>query len=113
MSSWHDWAGDIGSKTCGGFPGMAGSLKLDAMTYADWGVDYLKVSFGHIRNAASTWRRDIVSRVFATLVTQWRHNILSGVFAISVTHIHGRGGVCVEEWFSSGLPLGRFVSKMP
>lgn len=35
--------GDIGSKTCGGFPGMAGSLQLDAETYAEWGVDYLKV----------------------------------------------------------------------
>ena len=34
--------GDIGTKTCGGFPGMAGSLQLDAETYAAWGVDYLK-----------------------------------------------------------------------
>ncbi|CAL8467558.1 g7096 [Coccomyxa elongata] len=35
--------GDIGTKTCGGYPGMAGHLGRDAQTYADWGVDYLKV----------------------------------------------------------------------
>ncbi|EIE24552.1 glycoside hydrolase, partial [Coccomyxa subellipsoidea C-169] len=35
--------GDIGTKTCGGYPGMAAHLKQDAQTYADWGVDYLKV----------------------------------------------------------------------
>lgn len=35
--------GDIGEKTCGGWPGMQGHLKADAQTYADWGVDYLKV----------------------------------------------------------------------
>ena len=36
--------GDIGEKTCGGWPGMQGHLKVDAQTYADWGVDYLKVN---------------------------------------------------------------------
>lgn len=28
---------------CGGYPGMEGHLELDALTYADWGIDYLKV----------------------------------------------------------------------
>ena len=36
--------GDIGTKTCGGYPGMAEHLKRDAQTFADWGVDYLKVA---------------------------------------------------------------------
>ena len=36
--------GDIGTKTCGGYPGMQDNLQKDAQTYADWGVDYLKVS---------------------------------------------------------------------
>jgi len=35
--------GDIGMKTCAGYPGMQGHLSKDAQTYADWGVDYLKV----------------------------------------------------------------------
>lgn len=34
---------DVGTKTCGGFPGSLGNYTLDAQTFADWGVDYLKV----------------------------------------------------------------------
>jgi len=33
---------DRGTKTCGGKPGALGHEKLDAATYASWGVDYLK-----------------------------------------------------------------------
>lgn len=31
-----------GSKTCGGYPGSRGHEYQDALTYASWGVDYLK-----------------------------------------------------------------------
>ncbi|XP_077518806.1 alpha-galactosidase A-like [Amblyomma americanum] len=34
---------DIGSKTCGGFPGSYGHYATDAQTFADWKVDYVKV----------------------------------------------------------------------
>lgn len=33
---------DAGSKTCGGKPGSRGYERQDALTYAKWGVDYLK-----------------------------------------------------------------------
>jgi alpha-galactosidase len=33
---------DRGTKTCGGFPGSLGYEKIDAQTYASWGVDFLK-----------------------------------------------------------------------
>ena len=33
---------DVGSKTCGGRPGSRGHEYQDAITYAAWGVDYLK-----------------------------------------------------------------------
>lgn len=33
---------DVGAKTCGGKPGSRGHEYQDAMTYASWGVDYLK-----------------------------------------------------------------------
>ena len=36
--------GDIGTHTCGGYPGMQDNFHRDAQTYADWGVDYLKAS---------------------------------------------------------------------
>lgn len=33
---------DSGSKTCKGYPGSANHEELDALTFAEWGVDYLK-----------------------------------------------------------------------
>jgi len=33
---------DIGVKTCGGYPGSQWYLQLDAQTFADWTIDYLK-----------------------------------------------------------------------
>lgn len=33
---------DVGAKTCGGKPGSRGYEYQDALTYASWGVDYLK-----------------------------------------------------------------------
>ena len=35
--------GDIGTKTCAGYPGTYGNLDIDAQTFADWGVDMLKL----------------------------------------------------------------------
>ncbi|CAI7993971.1 Alpha-N-acetylgalactosaminidase [Geodia barretti] len=35
--------GDIGTMTCGGYPGSYGHIETDAMTYAEWGVDMVKV----------------------------------------------------------------------
>ncbi|KJH42829.1 hypothetical protein DICVIV_11179 [Dictyocaulus viviparus] len=34
---------DYGTKTCAGFPGSLGHLRIDAETFADWEVDYLKL----------------------------------------------------------------------
>jgi len=34
---------DIGTHTCAGYPGSYGNLELDAQTFADWGVDMLKL----------------------------------------------------------------------
>lgn len=33
---------DAGAKTCGGHPGSRGHEYQDALTYANWGIDYLK-----------------------------------------------------------------------
>ncbi|XP_050296913.1 alpha-N-acetylgalactosaminidase-like [Anthonomus grandis grandis] len=35
--------GDYGTLTCGGYPGSLDYLELDAQTFAEWGVDYLKL----------------------------------------------------------------------
>ena len=34
---------DYGNFTCGGYPGILGSLELDANTFAEWDVDYVKL----------------------------------------------------------------------
>ncbi|GFR39915.1 hypothetical protein Agub_g421, partial [Astrephomene gubernaculifera] len=36
---------DTGNHTCEGYPGSWGYEKLDAATYAEWGVDYLKYDY--------------------------------------------------------------------
>jgi len=35
--------GDAGTHTCGGYPGSEGFFDVDAQTFADWGVDSLKL----------------------------------------------------------------------
>ena len=34
---------DYGNFTCGGYPGILYHLDTDAQTFADWGVDYVKL----------------------------------------------------------------------
>ncbi|KAL1460239.1 hypothetical protein WDU94_012166 [Cyamophila willieti] len=34
---------DYGTKTCAGFPGVIDNMKLDAQTFAEWEVDYVKL----------------------------------------------------------------------
>ena len=34
---------DFGTKTCAGYPGSEYYLQMDAQTFADWGVDYVKL----------------------------------------------------------------------
>ncbi|KAK3264938.1 hypothetical protein CYMTET_26350 [Cymbomonas tetramitiformis] len=33
---------DVGTKTCAGYPGSSGSYEIDAATFAEWGISYLK-----------------------------------------------------------------------
>ena len=34
---------DYGTLTCGGYPGILNHLEIDAQTFAEWGVDYVKL----------------------------------------------------------------------
>lgn len=43
---------DIGTNTCGGYPGSEGYFDIDAKTFAGWGIDSLKVD-GCYANASS------------------------------------------------------------
>ncbi|RUS77191.1 hypothetical protein EGW08_015043 [Elysia chlorotica] len=35
--------GDMGTKTCGGYPGSKFTMELDAQTFAEWGIDSFKM----------------------------------------------------------------------
>jgi alpha-galactosidase len=52
--------GDAGTNTCAGYPGSLGSEELDAQTWADWGVDYLK--YDNCFNNSDGSREDYVNR---------------------------------------------------
>jgi alpha-galactosidase len=55
--------GDAGTKTCAGYPGSLGTEELDAQTWADWGVDYLK--YDNCYNQSDGTREDFVRRYTA------------------------------------------------
>jgi alpha-galactosidase len=58
--------GDAGTKTCAGYPGSLGMEELDAQTWAEWGVDYLK--YDNCYNQSDGSREDFVRRYTAMRV---------------------------------------------
>lgn len=55
--------GDAGTKTCAGYPGSLGHEDVDARTWADWGVDYLK--YDNCNNQSDGSQADYVRRYTA------------------------------------------------
>jgi alpha-galactosidase len=55
--------GDAGTKTCAGYPGSLGNEVLDAQTWADWGVDYLK--YDNCNNQSDGTQSDYIRRYTA------------------------------------------------
>ncbi len=54
---------DAGTATCAGYPGSLGHESVDAQTFADWGVDYLK--YDNCNNAGSTTTQQYIDRYSA------------------------------------------------
>jgi alpha-galactosidase len=54
---------DAGTATCAGYPGSLGHETVDAQTFADWGVDYLK--YDNCNNAGSTTTEQYIARYSA------------------------------------------------
>jgi len=72
---------DVGAKTCGGRPGSRGHEYQDAMTYASWGVDYLKYDWcnseGFNPVGAYTTMRDALrstGRPIVLSICEWGQN---------------------------------------
>ncbi|MET0410375.1 MAG: NPCBM/NEW2 domain-containing protein [Polyangiaceae bacterium] len=55
--------GDAGTRTCAGYPGSLGNEAIDARTWAEWGVDYLK--YDNCYNQSDGSRADFVRRYTA------------------------------------------------
>lgn len=72
---------DVGAKTCAGRPGSRGYEYQDAMTYASWGVDYLKYDWCNSDNinpiGAYTTMRDALyktGRPIVLSICEWGDN---------------------------------------
>lgn len=55
--------GDAGTQTCSGYPGSLGHEVLDAQTWADWGVDYVK--YDNCNNQSDGSQADYIRRYTA------------------------------------------------
>jgi alpha-galactosidase len=73
--------GCAGNKTCGGYPGNRGHEYQDALTYASWGVDYLKYDWCNTENlnaiGAYTTMRDALyaaKRPVVFSLCEWGNN---------------------------------------
>jgi alpha-galactosidase len=65
---------DAGTKTCQGRPGTKGHEEIDAKTYAEWGVDYLKFDWC---NSEGQDTRDAYGRMSQALRTSGRPIVFS------------------------------------
>ncbi len=72
---------DAGSKTCGGRPGSRGHEYQDAITYASWGIDYVKYDWCDTKDinpkAAYTTMRDAIKsagRPMLFSICEWGDN---------------------------------------
>lgn len=72
---------DAGTHTCGGRPGSKGFEYIDAQTYAEWGVDYLKYDWCNTKGQSPiesyTLMRDALystERPIVFSICEWGHN---------------------------------------
>jgi alpha-galactosidase len=72
---------DAGNTTCAGFPGSRGHEYQDALTYAEWGIDYLKYDWCDTENVspigAYTTMRDALAKAGRPIVfsiCEWGDN---------------------------------------
>ena len=118
---------DAGTETCAGYPGSLGHERIDARTFASWGVDYLK--YDNCNNAGSTTTAEYVQRYTAmrdALAATGRPIVYSicewGVndpwtWAGSVGNLWRTTGDISDNWASlksiiaANAPLGQYAHK--
>jgi alpha-galactosidase len=97
---------DVGNLTCGDYPGSYGYEKLDAETFASWGIDFLKLDGCNVPNPDN---KDMADN-YIDLYHKW-HQILSELdepmmFSESAPAYFSDTGQKLDDWF-------RVMDNMP
>src|SRR5262249_47967357 len=58
---------DAGTSTCGGYPGSWGHISQDADTFAQWGVDYLKLDGCNVPTVAGQTKAQTYQQVYTQM----------------------------------------------
>ena len=116
---------DAGTNTCAGYPGSLGHEDLDAQTFADWGVDYLKYDNCYNQSDGSqaeyvrryTAMRDALARTGRPIVysiSEWG-TTQPWTWAASVGNLWRTTGDISDNWTSvraiigQNAPLARYA----
>lgn len=107
---------DAGTKTCGGHPGSRGHEYQDAITYAQWGIDYLKYDWcntGELnaKEAYITMRDALYSagRPVVFSICEWGNN-KPWTWGNEIGHLWRTTGDIVDCW-DCELGHGNWVSN--
>jgi alpha-galactosidase len=77
---------DAGTKTCAGYPGSLGNEAIDAATFAQWGIDYLK--YGQCYFFKRKSRIDFSLRVDnCNVPANWTDTSVSPIHSTTSIHI--------------------------
>jgi alpha-galactosidase len=94
---------DRGSATCAGYPGSYGHEKIDANTFASWGIDYLKYdncnAIGDLQTDYTNMRNalDSCGRAIVFSLCSWS---FPGTWALSVGNLWRTTGDIADNWLS-------------
>jgi alpha-galactosidase len=115
--------GDAGTRTCAGFPGSLGLEDLDAQTWADWGVDYLK--YDNCNNQSDGSQADFIRRYTAMrraldrtgrpivyAVCEWGQS-QPWLWATGVGHLWRTTGDISDNWASLRSIIARNAPLYP
>ena len=98
-----------GATTCAGYPGSYGHEELDAKTYADWGIDYLKYDACGKKEGHSD--KELFTRMGNALKGTGRPIIFNlCIFYSDTTHLWGPA---LGNTWRTGGDIVKFIEKNP
>lgn len=98
-----------GSKTCAGYPGSYGHEEIDANTYAEWGIDYLK--YDACGDTGGQTVKELNYKMSKALKLTGR-SILYEICIFKSGETHLWGGVIANMW-RTGEDIVTYISKNP